>query len=39
VKSGKRTAESAADELARHCACGIFNPYRAKKLIAKMAEI
>lgn len=39
VKKGKKTAEAAADELARHCACGIFNPYRAKKLIAKMAGI
>lgn len=39
VKKGQRTADSAADELARHCPCGIFNPYRAKKLIAKMAEI
>ncbi len=39
VKKGQRSAESAADELARHCACGIFNPYRAKKLINKMAGV
>ncbi len=39
VKKGQRSAESAADELARHCACGIFNAYRAKKLIIKMAGV
>jgi len=37
VKKGKKTAEAAADELARHCGCGIFNPYRAAKLLKKMA--
>jgi hypothetical protein len=37
VKIGKKTAEAAADELARHCACGVFNPYRAAKLLKKMA--
>jgi hypothetical protein len=37
VKEGKKTAEAAADELARHCACGIFNPHRAAKLLKKMA--
>jgi hypothetical protein len=37
VKKGKRTLESAADELARHCACGIFNPYRAAQLLKKIA--
>jgi len=36
VKKGKKTLASAADELARHCACGIFNPYRAAKLLKKM---
>jgi hypothetical protein len=37
VKKGKKTAEAAADELARHCGCGIFNPYRAANLLRKMA--
>jgi hypothetical protein len=37
VKKGKKTAEAAADELARHCACGVFNPYRAAKLLRKVA--
>jgi hypothetical protein len=37
VKKGKKTAEAAADELARHCACGVFNPYRAAKLLKKVA--
>ena len=37
VKKGKKTLEAAADELARHCACGIFNPYRAAQLLKKMA--
>jgi hypothetical protein len=37
VKIGKKTAEAAAGELARHCACGVFNPYRAAKLLKKMA--
>ena len=38
VKSQKKTAEKAADELARQCVCGIFNPARAAKLIEKYAE-
>jgi hypothetical protein len=39
VKKGKKTAEAAADELARHCGCGVFNPYRAAKLLQKMAAV
>lgn len=39
VKRGKKTAEAAADELARHCACGIFNPHRTAKLLQKMASV
>lgn len=35
VKKGKITAEKAAQELARHCLCGIFNPTRAAALINK----
>jgi hypothetical protein len=38
VKKGGKTPEAAADELARQCACGIFNPYRAAKLLKKMAS-
>jgi len=38
VKKGKKSAEAAADELAHHCTCGIFNPYRAAKLLKKMAS-
>jgi len=36
IKKGKKTAEAAANELGRHCTCGIFNPYRAAKLLKKM---
>ena len=39
IQKGKKTAEAAADELARHCACGIFNPYRAAKLLKKLASV
>jgi hypothetical protein len=39
VKKGGKTLEAAADELARHCACGVFNPYRAAKLLRKMAAV
>ncbi len=37
VKAGRKTAEEAAKTLAPQCACGIFNPARAAKLIAAMA--
>lgn len=39
VRKGKKAPEAAADELARHCACGVFNPYRAAKLLKKMASV
>lgn len=39
IKKGKKTAEAAAEELARHCSCGIFNPYRAANLLKKMASV
>jgi len=39
VKKGKKTAEAAAEELGRHCTCGIFNPYRAAKLLKKIAAV
>ncbi|MFH1758543.1 MAG: hypothetical protein ABH969_10910 [Pseudomonadota bacterium] len=38
IKKGKKTAEAAAEELARQCSCGIFNPYRAAKMLKKMAS-
>ncbi len=37
VKAGRKTADEAAKTLAPQCACGIFNPARAAKLIATMA--
>ncbi len=39
IKKGKKTAEAAADELARQCTCGVFNPYRAAKLLNKIASV
>lgn len=39
IKKGKTTAEAAGEELARQCICGIFNPYRAAKLLEKMASV
>lgn len=38
IKAGRKTPEAAAKELAPQCACGIFNPIRATKLLAAMAE-
>lgn len=35
VKSGRKTPEEAAAELARPCVCGVFNPSRAAALLAK----
>jgi len=35
VKSGKATPEEAAEEVAKQCVCGIFNPKRAAELIRK----
>jgi len=39
IKKGKKTAEAAADELGRHCPCGVFNPFRAARLLKKMASL
>ena len=39
IKKGKKSATAAAEELAQHCACGVFNPYRAAKLLKKMASV
>lgn len=38
VKKGAITPEKAAEKLASLCMCGIFNPARATKLLAAMAE-
>ncbi|BCV24856.1 hypothetical protein [Gelria sp. Kuro-4] len=35
VKAGRRTPRQAAEEMARPCVCGIFNPDRAAKLLQK----
>jgi len=37
VKEGRRTPEQAARYLARFCSCGVFNPARAERLLAKCA--
>jgi len=33
IRNGKESGESAAEELARQCVCGIFNPKRAAKIL------
>ena len=38
IKAGRKTPEATAKELAPQCACGIFNPVRAAKLLAAMAK-
>jgi len=38
IKAGTKTPEAAAKVLAPPCACGIFNPARAAKLLAVMAK-
>lgn len=38
VKSGKKTAKEAAEELASQCHCGIFNPVRAAAILEEMAK-
>ena len=38
IKAGAKTPEAAAKVLAPQCACGIFNPDRAAKLLAAMAN-
>ncbi len=38
IRAGTKTAEEAAKILAPQCACGIFNPSRAAKLLAVMAK-
>jgi hypothetical protein len=38
LKAGQVTADEAGKELAKQCACGIFNPDRAAKLLTAMAK-
>jgi len=38
IKAGTKTPEAAAKVLAPQCACGVFNPARAAKLLAAMAN-
>lgn len=38
IRSGKMTSSQAAQDLARLCVCGIFNPVRAEKLLLAIAE-
>lgn len=38
IKEGKTTILKAAQEMSRMCDCGIFNPYRAEKLLRKMTS-
>ena len=37
IKAGRLTPEDAAEELAKQCCCGIFNPVRAAELLKAMA--
>ena len=37
INNKKKTCEEAAIELSRQCLCGAFNPYRAEKLLTRMA--
>ncbi len=38
ISEGKTSCRKAAQELSRMCDCGIFNPYRAEKLLRKMSN-
>jgi len=38
LEQGKTTFEAAADELSRGCACGIFNSFRAEKLLRRLVK-
>ena len=39
IREGNKSADDAAEELASHCCCGIFNPVRGGKLLAAMAKL
>ena len=38
IKAGRLSPEEAAEELAKQCCCGIFNPVRAAELLGAMAD-
>ena len=38
IREGKISYEKAAKELSKMCDCGVFNPYRAEKILRKMAS-
>ena len=38
IKAGTKTPEEAADNLMPQCTCGVFNPTRAARLLANIAE-
>ena len=38
IRSGKKTAKNAAEELSKPCACGIFNPLKAEHLLLELTE-
>ncbi len=38
LKDKKTTYKDAADELSRLCDCGVFNPYRAQKILKRMVD-
>ena len=38
IESGEMNFKDASNELSRGCACGIFNPYRAEKLLKKLVS-
>lgn len=39
VRSGKKTAKEASEELASQCHCGIVNPIRAAEILEEMAKL
>jgi hypothetical protein len=39
VRAGGKSAEDAAKEMAKLCVCGIFNPIRATRLLAALAQV
>ena len=36
IKTGRRTVKDAAEELAKPCQCGVFNPGRAEALLEEI---
>ncbi len=38
IDTGETTHEEASKELSRMCDCGIFNPFRAEKLLRKLTR-